>query len=96
LKLAISEMVDGKIDVVLITNAAQLDHVMQLVEQERKTDRFKEACKKVVVGSIGPTVSERLRHYDLPIDFEPSHSKMGVLVKEASRRAHALLQIKRP
>jgi uroporphyrinogen-III synthase len=96
LRLAISEMVDGKIDVVLITNAAQLDHVMQLVEQERKTDRFKEACKKVVVGSIGPTVSERLRHYDLPIDFEPSHSKMGVLVKEASKRAHALLQIKRP
>lgn len=39
--------------------------------------------------------SEGLRHYDLPIDFEPSHPKMGVLVKEASERAHALLIPKR-
>jgi len=50
----------------------------------------------VVVASIGPTASERLRHYDLPIDFEPSHSKMGVLVKEVSKQVHALLQAKRP
>ena len=96
LRHVIGEMVDGKIDVMLITNAAQLDHVMQLVEQEGKTEFFKEACKKVVVASIGPTASERLRHYDLPIDFEPSHSKMGVLVKEVSKQVHALLQAKRP
>lgn len=96
LRHVIGEMVEGKIDVMLITNAAQLDNVMQLVEQEGKTERFKEASKKVVVASIGPTVSERLRHYDLPIDFEPSHSKMGVLVKEVSKKAHALLQPKRP
>jgi len=96
LRHVIGELVDGKIDVMLITNAAQLDHVMQLVEQEAKTEFFKVACKKVVVASIGPTASERLRHYDLPIDFEPSRSKMGVLVKEVSKQVHALLQIKRP
>lgn len=96
LRLVIGELIGGKIDVMLITNAAQLDNVMQLVEQEGKTERFKEACKKVVVASIGPTVSERLRHYDLPIDFEPTRSKMGVLVKEVSKQVHAILQIKRP
>jgi uroporphyrinogen-III synthase len=96
LRHVIGEVVEGKIDVMLITNAAQLDHVMRLVEQEGKTEPFKEACKKVVVASIGPTASEHLRHYDLPIDFEPSHSKMGVLVKEVSKQVHALLQIKRP
>jgi uroporphyrinogen-III synthase len=96
LRHVIGELVEGKIDVVLITNAAQLDHVMQLVEQEGKTELFKVACKKVVVASIGPTASERLRHYDLPIDFEPSRSKMGVLVKEVSQQVHALLHIKRP
>jgi uroporphyrinogen-III synthase len=48
----------------------------------------------MVVASIGPTASERLRHYDLPIDFEPSHPKMGVLVKETSEQAHALLHQK--
>ena len=88
-------IIAGQIDVLLITNAAQIDHVMQLLEQEGTTAQFKEACKKMVVASIGPTASERLLHYDLPIDFEPTHPKMGVLVKEASERAHALLIPKR-
>jgi len=88
-------IIAGQIDVLLITNAAQIDHVMQLLEQKGTTAQFKGACKKMVVASIGPTASERLRHYDLPIDFEPTHSKMGVLVKEASERAHALLIPKR-
>jgi len=88
-------IIAGQIDVLLITNAAQIDHVIQLLEQKGTTAQFKEACKKMVVASIGPTASERLLHYDLPIDFEPTHPKMGVLVKEASERAHALLIPKR-
>jgi len=88
-------IIAGQIDVLLITNAAQIDHVIQLLEQEGTTAQFKEACKKLVVASIGPTASERLCHYDLPIDFEPTHPKMGVLVKEASERVHALLIPKR-
>jgi uroporphyrinogen-III synthase len=94
LRRVLDSIVAGQVDLLLITNAAQIDHVMQLLEQEGKVPQFKEACKKMVVASIGPTASERLRHYDLPVDLEPSHSKMGVLVKEASERAHALLQQK--
>jgi uroporphyrinogen-III synthase len=48
----------------------------------------------MVVASIGPTASEHLRHYDWPIDLEPSHPKMGILVKEASEQAQTLLQRK--
>ena len=92
LKAAISEILDGRIDVILITNAAQIDHVMRLVEQEGKTDLFREACKKPVIASIGPTASERLKHYDLHVDFEPSHPKMGILVKEVAEQVHALRQ----
>ena len=94
LRRVLDAIIAGQVDVLLITNAAQIDHVMQLLEQEGTTAQFKEACKKMVVASIGPTASERLRHYDLPIDFEPSHPKMGVLVKETSEQAHALLQQK--
>jgi uroporphyrinogen-III synthase len=90
LKQAITEILDGKIDVLLITNAAQIDHVMQLVEQKGKTEPFKNACKKLIVASIGPTASERLKHYDLRVDFEPSHPKMGILVKEIGEQVHAL------
>jgi uroporphyrinogen-III synthase len=96
LREVLSEIIAGNIQVMLVTNAAQIDHVMQLLEQEGTTAQFKEACKKMVVASIGPTASERLRHYNLPIDFEPSHSKMGVLVKETSERVSFLLGRKRP
>jgi uroporphyrinogen-III synthase len=94
LKQAILEILDAKIDVLLITNAAQIDHLMQLVEQEGKTEPFKDACKKLIVASIGPTASERLKHYELPVDFEPSHPKMGILVKEVGKQVHALLRSK--
>src|SRR5687768_15431785 len=93
---AITEVVNGTIDAMVITNAAQVDHVMQLAEQDQKTELFRESCKKIVVASIGPTASEGLKHYDLPVDFEPSHPKMGVLVKELSERIHALRQAKLP
>jgi uroporphyrinogen-III synthase len=87
---AIYEVVEGKADVLLITNAAQIDHVMQLATEAGLADRFKTACAKLVVGSIGPTASERLKLHDIPIDYEPSHPKMGVLVKELSERVQTL------
>ena len=94
LRQALDEVIAGKVPVLLITNAAQVDHVIQVLEKDGKVERFRAALKKMVVASIGPTANERLRHYEWPIDLEPSHSKMGVLVKEASERAHALFQQK--
>ena len=87
---------EGGIDLMLITNAAQIDHVMQLLEQEGTVAQFKVACKRMVVASIGPIASERLRHHDLPVDFEPSHPKMGILVKEISEQAHSVREAKEP
>lgn len=95
LKQVLGEIIAGHMQVMLVTNAAQIDHVMQVLEQEGTTAQFKEACKKIVVASIGPTASARLLHYDLAVDFEPSHPKMGILVKETSEQVHALLQLKR-
>jgi uroporphyrinogen-III synthase len=94
LKNVLGEIIAGNIAVTLITNAAQIDHVMQVLEKDGKVQPFRAALKKMVVASIGPTASDRLRHYDLPIDFEPSHAKMGVLVKETSEQVHALLHQK--
>ncbi len=95
LRQVLADVVAGDISVMLITNAAQIDHVMQLLEQEGKVPLFREACKTIVIASVGPTASERLRHYDLPVDFEPSHGKMGVLVKELSEQVVPLLASKR-
>jgi uroporphyrinogen-III synthase len=85
----------GLVHVILITNAAQVAHVMQVLEQDGKVESFRVALEKIVVASIGPTASEWLRHHDWPVDFEPSHPKMGILVKEVSEQASSILERKR-
>jgi uroporphyrinogen-III synthase len=91
----LEEIIVGRVHVILITNAAQGDHVMQVLEQDGKVEPFCAALEKIVVASIGPTASEWLRHHDWPVDFEPSHPKMGILVKEVSERASSILERKR-
>jgi uroporphyrinogen-III synthase len=95
LRRVLGEILAGHVQVMLVTNAAQIDHAMQVLEQEGTTTQFKEACKKLVVASIGPTASECLRSHSLPVDLEPSHGKMGILVKETAERIHPLLATKR-
>ncbi len=94
LRHSLDEVIAEKVSVLLITNAAQVDHVMQVLEKDGKVVPFCSALKKMVVASIGPTASERLRHYDWPIDLEPSHPKMGILVKEAGAQINTLRQSK--
>lgn len=95
LRRVLDSILAGQVDVVLVTNAVQVDHVMQLVERAQQAERFRQALRGMVVASIGPIASERLRSSDLPVDLEPSHQKMGILVKEASERARMLLDKKR-
>jgi uroporphyrinogen-III synthase len=92
---AVDEIIAGRVSVILITNAAQVDHVMQVLKPDEKVQPFQAALKKTVVASIGPTASERLRHHNWPVDFEPSHPKMGILVKEVSEQAATILHRKR-
>jgi uroporphyrinogen-III synthase len=94
LRQALDEIITGKVTVLLITNAAQVDHVMQVLEKDGKVESFRAALKKMVIASIGPTTSERLRDHDWPINLEPSHPKMGILVKECGEQVHSLLQSK--
>lgn len=94
LRESLDRIIAGEVRVVLITNAAQVEHVMQVLEQDGKVESFRDALKKTVVASIGPTASERLRQHGLPVDLEPSHPKMGILVKETAERAPLLLQAK--
>jgi uroporphyrinogen-III synthase len=92
---ALDEIIAGRVNVMLITNAVQVDHVMQVLEQDGKVEPFRAALEKIVVASIGPTASEWLRHHDWPVDFQPSHPKMGVLVKEVSEQVSSILERKR-
>ncbi|HEY3196524.1 MAG TPA: uroporphyrinogen-III synthase [Nitrospirales bacterium] len=94
LKQAIRAIIDGQIDVVLITNAAQADHMLRIAEDLGVAAKLRRALNTTVVASVGPTAAEHLRDCGLPVDFEPSHPKMGVLVKETGQRASDLLRRK--
>lgn len=95
LREALGNILAGQVDVLLITNAVQVDHVMQMLTRDGRVEPFKQAVKRMVVASVGPTASERLRHYGWPVDVEPSHPKMGTLVKETAEQASTILATKR-
>jgi uroporphyrinogen-III synthase len=95
LREALTAIMDGQVDIVLLTNAVQVDHVMQVLVKDGNVDRFKQALSRVVVASVGPVVSERLRQHGWPVDVEPSHPKMGTLAREVGEQARPLLQKKR-
>ena len=91
LKRALRSIVDGQASVLLFTSAAQVDHIVKLLDTADELAGFRDALGKTVVASIGPITSQRLRHYQFHVDFEPSHAKMGILVKEASEHAAEIL-----
>ena len=91
LKRALRRIMDGKTSVLLFTSAAQVDHIVKLLDATDELAAFRDALGKTMVASIGPVTSQRLRHHQFPVDFEPSHAKMGVLVKEASEQAREIL-----
>jgi len=84
-----------EIPVLLITNAVQVDHMIQVLKESSMINRLQTVLAQMMVASIGPLASERLRQHGFPVDLEPSHPKMGLLVKEASQAAHTILETKR-
>ncbi len=44
------------------------------------------ALNRTVVASIGPIATETLRKHGVRVDFEPSHPKMGFLVREVAEK----------
>ena len=94
LRRALRNIVDGQASVVMFTSAAQVDHVVQLLDDTEKLVAFRDALEKTMVASIGPVTSQRLRDHHLPVHFEPSHARMGILVKEAGEHMGEILHRK--
>jgi uroporphyrinogen-III synthase len=94
LREAVRRMAAGEFDVLLVTSSAQIEHLLRVAAELNLEDPVREALKRVVTGSIGPTTSETLAELGLPADFEPSHPKMGLLVNETAQQARRILQSK--
>ncbi len=91
MKRLLDSIIAGQVQVLLVTNAAQVDHVMHLLATDGKSAPFLAALKKMVVVSIGPTASECLRRFGWPTALESSRPKMGHLVREAAELARTVL-----
>jgi len=94
LQAAIRALVDGKVDVVMFTSSVQFVHAARIAEELGLKSQFLSALRNTFVASIGPTTSETLRNHGVKVDFEPSHPKMGFLVKEAAEKSTELVQAK--
>lgn len=88
-------LAEGEIDLTLWTSANQVRNLFQIAKNLDIEQAVRTGLRGCVVASIGPSTSEILRSYDIPVDLEPSHAKMGHLVQEAAQRSHELLKRKR-
>lgn len=86
LREAVVALQQNRVDIVLFTAAVQAHHLVQVAEQMNARDAVLAALNRTRVASIGPVTSEALAEYGIAAPFEPSHPKMGFLVKEASER----------
>jgi uroporphyrinogen-III synthase len=87
LRAAIHSLAEGKVDVVLFTTSVQAVHLFQVAVAMDLERVMRAGLERAMVASIGPTTSEELSRLRIRVDLEPSHPKMGFLVKEAAERA---------
>ena len=95
LREGITALSQGRVDVALFMNAAQVAHLFLMADRMGSTDALRQGLRSTVIASIGPSTTEGLSLYGLAPDFEPSQSKMGFLIKEAAENAGRLLKQKR-
>ena len=95
LQAAVRALAREEIDVVLFTTSIQVSHLLQIASEMSQEVPLRTGLRRCAIASIGPTTSEELRSHGLEADLEPSHPKMGFLVKEAAERSAEILWRKR-
>ena len=91
LRDAVHRTIAGDFDVILFTSAQQLHSVLEIAGESGLSSEWLAAANRCVVASIGPTATETLVEGGLGVDLQPSHPKMGPLVKEAIEAGRRLL-----
>ena len=86
LREAARRLADGRFDVALFTTAIQMAHLARIAREMGIESAVIEGLRKCRVCSIGPTTTEALEEFGVHPAMEPSHPKMGFLVKEAAEQ----------
>lgn len=94
LRRAIRGLASNEFDVVMFTSSVQVHHLFRFADEMHLRESALGGFGRAVVASIGPVTSETLREYGIAVDLEPSHPKMGFLVRETAEQSARLLQHK--
>ncbi len=88
LKAAIAAMVAGTVRLACFTTGVQVDHLFAVATRLSLDNALRRVLReRVVVASIGPLTTERLASYEVGVDIEPIHPKLGQLIQEVARQA---------
>jgi uroporphyrinogen-III synthase len=91
LEAALQAVARGEVQVSIFTSRAQVDNLLAVARRLGLETEVRTALARTMVASIGPVCSETLVAEGLQPDLEPSHPKMGTLVKEAAERCAEIL-----
>jgi uroporphyrinogen-III synthase len=81
---ALDGLLTGRFQVSLFTTGVQIENFLDFAAARGERDRAVVALNRTYVASIGPDCSESLRACGIEPAYEPSHLKMGILVREAA------------
>jgi uroporphyrinogen-III synthase len=92
LREAVRGLAAGEFHVVLFTTGVQMGHLARIAREMGLEDAVLQALRRAKVASIGPTTTEALEEFGIQPFMEPSHPKMGYLVKEAAERVRPVAE----
>ncbi len=84
LAAALTQLLNGQFRAAIFTTGVQIDHLLEFAGQQGQRTAAINALSQLFIASIGPTCSEALLAHGLKPSLEPTHSKMGILVREAA------------
>jgi uroporphyrinogen-III synthase len=83
---ALEQLLAGEFRVSFFTTSVQIEHFLDFAAQQGRREPALEALRRTFIASIGPDTSETLHACGLEPALEPSHPRMGILVREAAAK----------
>ena len=84
LRQAARRLAGGEFEAALFTTAVQIEHLARIASELGIEAEALAGLRRCFIGSIGPTTTEALEEFGIHPNLEPSHPKMGLLVREAA------------
>jgi uroporphyrinogen-III synthase len=86
LSSALDQLLAGEFRAAVFTTGIQIEHFLDFAGDQGKREAAVDALRRIFIASIGPTCTESLRACGLAPNIEPTHPKMGSLIREAAEQ----------